>query len=330
MRRGAFANGILGVLYVTSIGLLAGVSILVAQAHGAGRGREAGETLRHGLVIALVTGTAVGLAATFGYPLLRHLGEPPAVVTQARSFLLIVGWSMLPALAWQCLKQYCDSLSHPTLPMTAMLTAVVLNVCLSWVLIYGHLGAPPLGLAGAAWATFITRALLTAATAGLILRARRFRDRRPPRWWAALSWRALRAQLALGLPVALQLLLEVGLFSTGAVMMGWLGAGALAAHQVAISYAALTFMVPLGLGIAVSVRVSQAVGAGEWTRVRRIGLSGIGMAAAVMCLTAAAFLALARRWRAFSSATPPLLHLPRSCWRWRGCSRFSTVRRSSA
>ena len=287
----AFANGILNVLYVTCIGLLAGVSILVAQAHGAGRGREAGETLRHGLAIALVTGTGLGLAVTFGYPLLRHLGEPPAVVAQARPFLVIVGWSLLPALGWQCLKQYCDSLSHPVLPMTAMLAAVVLNIFLSWVLIYGHLGAPALGLAGAAWATFVTRGLLTAATAVLILRARRFRDRRPPRWWAALSWLALRAQLALGLPVALQLLLEVGLFSAAAVMMGWLGAGALAAHQVAISYAALTFMVPLGLGIAVSVRVSQAVGAGEWTRVRRIGLSGIGMAAAVMCLTASAFLA---------------------------------------
>ena len=288
----AFANGILNVLFVTCIGLLAGVSILVAQAHGAGRGHEAGETLRHGLVIALVTGTALGLAITFGHPLLRLLGEPPAVVAQARPFLIIVGWSLLPALVWQCLKQYCESLSHPLLPMMAMLAAVMLNVLLSWVLIYGHLGAPALGIAGAAWATFVTRGLLTAAMAVLILRARRFRETRPPRWRAALAWRALRAQLALGLPVALQLLLEVGLFSAAAVMMGWLGAGALAAHQVAISYAALTFMMPLGLGIAVSVRVSQAVGAGEWNRVRRIGLSGIAMAAAVMCLTAAAFLAI--------------------------------------
>ncbi len=288
----AFANGILNVLYVTCIGLLAGVSILVAQAHGAGRGREAGETLRHGLAIALVTGTALGVAVTLGYPLLRFLGEPPDVVAQARPFLVVVGWSLLSALCWQCLKQYCDSLSHPLLPMLAMLATVVLNVFLSWVLIYGHLGVPALGLRGAAWATFISRGLLTAAMALLVLRARRFRGTQPPRWRAALSQAVLRAQLALGWPVALQLLLEVGLFSAAALMMGWLGAGALAAHQVAISYAALTFMLPLGLGIAVSVRVGQAVGAGEWGRVRRIGLSGIGMAVAVMSVSAAGFLAL--------------------------------------
>ena len=288
----AFANGILSVLFVTCLGLLAGVSILVAQAHGAGRGAEAGETLRHGLAIALSAGVGLGVAVMLSFPWLYHLGEPADVVTQSRSFLVIVGWSLVPAMCWQCLKQYCDSLSHPLVPMMAMLATVVLNVFLSWVLIYGHLGAPALGLTGAAWATLVSRVLLTAATALLVLRARRFRATQPPRWRAALSWVALRAQLALGLPVALQLLLEVGLFSAAAVMMGWLGAGALAAHQVAISYAALTFMIPLGIAIAISVRVGQAVGAGEWTRVRRIGLSGIGMAAGVMSLSAAGFLFL--------------------------------------
>ena len=104
--------------------------------------------------------------------------------------------------------------------------------------------------------------------------------------------RGLRAQLVSGVPVALQLLLEVGTFSLAAIMMGWLGAAPLAAHQIAVSYAALTFMFPLGIAIAVSVRVSQAVGAHEWERVRPIGLGGVGMAMTVMGLFASGFLVL--------------------------------------
>ena len=286
----AFANGVLNILFVTGIGLVAGVSILAAQAHGAHRPREAGETLRHGLVISVGTGLAV-VAVLFAVgPYLSWFRQPPEVLAQARPFLVIVGWSLVPALAWQCLKQYCEALSYPLLPVLAMLGTVVLNVFLSWVLIYGHLGAPALGLTGAAWATFTARVVLLVFTAALVLRSPRFRGSLPPRWAAALSGTQLRRQLAVGLPVAVQLFFEVGAFALAAVLMGWLGAVPLAAHQIAITYAALTFMVPLGVSMAVSVRVGQAVGAGEWARVRVIGLGGVGMAMLFMTTTATVFL----------------------------------------
>jgi MATE family multidrug resistance protein len=288
----AFALGVLNALFVPGIGLVAGVSVLAAQAHGADRPRDAGEVLRAGLVIGLLAGLAMALLTTLGCGALRRLGEPPEVFAQGRAFFVIVGWSLLPAMGWQCLKSFCEALSYPALPMLTMFGGVVLNVSLSWVLIYGHLGVPALGLAGAGWATLITRVLLFGILFGRMLRLPRFRAVLPERWLAPLDAARFRDQLTLGIPVALQLLLEVGTFSLAAVMMGWLGAASLAAHQIALSYAAMTFMFPLGIAIAVSVRVGQAVGAQDWTRVRPIGLGGVGMAMAVMGVFASGFLLL--------------------------------------
>ena len=301
----AFANNVLNPLFVSGIGLIAGVSILAAQAHGAQRPREAGETLRHGLVISLGTGIVlVALLHACG-PFLSLFKQPPEVLAQARPFLAIVGWSLIPALAWQCLKQYCEALSRPLLPTVAMLGTVVLNVGLSWVLIYGHLGAPALGLVGAAWATFSARVVLLIFTLVLVLRSARFRASLPARWTAALSWAQVRRQLAVGLPVAGQLFFEVAFFALAAVFIGRLGATPLAAHQVAITYAALTFMVPLGVSMAVGVRISQAVGAGEWSRVRVIGLGGIGIAMAFMMTTAVTFLLTGTLLAGFAVADAP-------------------------
>ena len=291
----AFAAGIFNVLFITGLGLVAGVSVLAAQAHGATRPREAGEVLRHGLVIGLASALAMMLLLLAVLPSLGRLHEPPEVLAAARPFLVLIGWSMLPALAWQCLKQYCEALSSPLLPMLSMLAGVGLNAFLNWVLIYGRLGAPRLGLVGAAWATLLTRTLLFGVLLALVLRSGRFRDALPRRWLAAWSWTQCRAQLLIGAPVALQLLLEVGMFSLAAIMMGWLGAAALAAHQIAITYAAMTFMFPLGIALAVSVRIAQAVGAGEWARVRPIGLGGMGMSLVLMSGFACGFLCLGGR-----------------------------------
>ena len=285
-----FANGLLSILFVTGLGLVAAVSVLAAQAHGAHHPREVGETLRHGLAIGLGAGLVLVALIYLGSPFLYVFGAPPEVVAQARPFLFIVGWSLVPALAWQCLKGYCEALSRPGLPTVAMLAAVALNVFLSWVLIYGHFGAPALGLTGAAWATFATRVILLFCTFALVRRTAAFRASLPTRWLAVLSAERLRRQLAFGLPVAVQLFFEVAAFALAAIGMGRLGATSQAAHQVAITYAALTFMVPLGVSLAVSVRVGQAVGAGEWARVRVIGLGRVGMAMAFMAATAGMFL----------------------------------------
>lgn len=292
----AFATSVINVLFVLGIGLTAAVGVLVSQAHGAGAPHEAGEVTRHGLWIGLVAGLGITVvcAAWVAVGGLAHAGQAPEVAAAARNFFLLLGASMIPALGWQVLKQFCEALSHAWAPMLIMVGAVALNVALNWVFIYGHLGAPALGLTGSGLATLLARIVMMIALAIFAWRTGTLRVALPAGWreWAARpQWAQLRSQLAFGIPVALQLVFEVGAFAAAAVMMGWWSAQALAAHQIAITCSAMTFMFPLGLGLAVCVRLGQAVGANADRRtVRAIGLGGIALAALMMGLSALTFL----------------------------------------
>jgi multidrug resistance protein, MATE family len=162
----------------------------------------------------------------------------------------------------------------------------VLNAFLNWVLIYGHLGVPSLGLTGAGISTLLSRTLGSALIFAWLRMDPKMRAAWPRRWFAPVSAARLRRMLGVGLPASGCLLFEGGAFAAATVMMGWLGATSLAAHQIAISCAALTFMVALGLSMSVGMRVSAAVGAGEHARLRPIwaggALMGLVLAFSVM------------------------------------------------
>jgi MATE family multidrug resistance protein len=180
------------------------------------------------------------------------------------------------------LRQFAESLGRPWLPMGIMMGGVLLNVGLNWILIYGHLGAPALGLAGAGVATLTARCV-DLLVLWLCLRTHEpLRPCWPANWWWRLDLARLKEMLHIGVPASGQLVFEVGAFTVAAWMMGRLGTVALAAHQIALSCASLTFMFPLGLSMAAGMRVSQALGAGRREWVRPIGYGALGMAFAVM------------------------------------------------
>jgi multidrug resistance protein, MATE family len=182
----------------------------------------------------------------------------------------------------QTLKQFSEALNHPWIPTLILLGGVALNVLLNWILIYGNWGAPALGLEGAGWATLMARSAMAAGVAIYVLRSPALRMFRPVRWWVSFQGERFRRLLDLGWPVATQHLLEVSAFAFAAVMMGWISAEAMAAHQIAITCAATTFMFPLGLGMAVCIRVGQAWGAEQYARMRRIGFLGLGLSVGIM------------------------------------------------
>jgi MATE family multidrug resistance protein len=285
----AFANSLLAVPMLISIGLLTAVSVQVSQAHGAGRREEIGEVLRHGLVLSIAAGFSL---AALVWMTSFHLGvfdQPPEVVAAARRYFIISGASLLPMLLTLTVKQFSEALSHPVPPMLVLIGAVFLNAACNWVLIYGHFGAPALGLEGAAWATLFARTASFLALLVYVRRARRFDGLAPMRWVGALALSRFASMLRLGGPAAGMLLLEVSAFSFAAIMVGWLGAAALAAHQIALSCASTTFMLPLGISLAVSIRVGQAVGANEFARVRTIGLSAFALGVTMMALCGLVF-----------------------------------------
>jgi len=278
----AFGHNLLNVPMVAGYGLISAVGVMAAQAYGAQRHRAAGEALRHGLLLGLACGVVTGLAFWLGRAHLAWLRQPAEVLTEAQGYLLLVGWSMLPALVAHSLKQFSEALTRVWPPMYILLGGVLLNILLNWMWIFGHLGFPAMGLAGAGWATLVAR---IATALGMVLYVVRERDLRswlPCSWWGRTQRVVLRELLRLGMPVAVQHLLEVGAFVAAALMMGWIGPTAMAGHQIAITCAATSFMVSLGIGMAVSIRVGHAWGGRAPERVRRVGFTGLGMTVGVM------------------------------------------------
>ncbi len=217
-------------------------------------------------------------------PHLSALHPPPDVFAAAGPYLSIVGWSLVPIAGHLGVKTFCEALGHAAAPMWILFAGVLLNAVLALALVFGWWGLPALGLVGSGWATLIARGLAFVATA---VYAANLAGVRPLRLLLpGADPRLVRALLALGVPVAFQYLSEVAAFNFGAVMMGWLGTAALAAHQIALSCASLAFMFPLGVSQAVAVRLGHAIGAGTADRVRVIGFTGLGLSGCLMLLFA--------------------------------------------
>jgi MATE family multidrug resistance protein len=271
----AFANTLHHFALITGIGLMSSVSVLVAHAFGAGRGEEAAEMLRRGLVMALGGGLFLFLLQWALFPLLPFLGQPVDVLEEGLPYLWLLSVSMPLALMSTAFKNYAEALNRPWPAFWCGLMAVTLNIFLNWILIYGNLGAPALGLQGAGLATVISRLVNLLALWALLRCDRHLRQAWPDRWVAAVPLRGLVSMFRLGFPVGLQLLMEVGAFGAVTLLMGLIGVVEMAAHQIAITCAATTFMVPLGISMAVAIRVGHAIGSGNAGESRVIGFSAV-------------------------------------------------------
>jgi MATE family multidrug resistance protein len=245
---------------------------LVVREHGAGRDDLAGLWLRHARALAWGAGglLAAGLVATL--LVADRLGQPAEVIAVMRPFFVLISLSLIPTLLFQADRQFAEALGRPWPPLVILFACVALNVGLNWILIGGKLGAPALGLAGAGVATLVARIVSVVAIRFWLRGFAPFATAVRSAGASRIEAGRMREMLALGLPMGAALFFEGGAFSAAAVMAGWLGTVELAAHQIAISCAAFTFMVPLGISIALGVRTGRAVGAGESWRVRPMAL----------------------------------------------------------
>ncbi|MDB6126436.1 MAG: efflux family protein [Verrucomicrobia bacterium] len=286
----AFGGNVFGVFYVLGIGLMIPVSVFVSRARGGGRPGECGEYLRHGLALALAFGVIETALLLLVGRRLDLFQQPPEVLAIVQPFYTLIGSSITSVLLYLALRQYAEAMGRPWVPMFIMLGGVGLNAALNWVLIYGHLGAPALGLTGAGISTLFSRTLGALVLFGWLHRDATLRAGLPAHWFAPLSKVRLVEMLHIGLPASGMLLFESGAFSGAAIMMGWLGAVSLAAHQIAISCAATTFMVLLGLSSAAGMRISAALGAGERDRLRPIGYCALALGAGLAAFFMVAYL----------------------------------------
>ncbi|MEO5715731.1 MAG: MATE family efflux transporter [Luteolibacter sp.] len=285
-----FANSLFHVPFVFGIGLLTGVSVMTSNSRGADDPARVRGSCRHGLYLSIALGVLIAAVAWGISYRLDVFGQPGEVTARTTGFFRIIMVSVIPALASIALKNHADALNRPWPPFWIFLGGVGLNVALNWVLIYGNLGCPAMGFEGAAWATLTARVAIVVAMIVWLLNAKGLRDWVPYRWFRAPNFSDVRQLLAVGFPASIQMLCEVTAFSVAGLIMGRFGAEAMAAHQIAITMAATAFMLPLGLSMALTVRIGEAYGAGETSRLRVIAVSGWLLGAGYSLLGAAAFL----------------------------------------
>ena len=276
-------------------GILMSLDPLVSQAHGAGEDERAALLLRRGVALALLLSLPLAGLWLLTEPALLLTGQDPVLASAARKYV----WVQLPSipffLVYAVQRQYLQAREWVRPAMWIVLVANLWNAAFNWLLIFGNLGFPALGLTGAGIATTLTRVL---TFLGLLWLARRL-DILPPRWGALdrEAWHpsALRAMAAVGLPIAIQTSLEMWAFNASTLIVGHLGAGALAAHTITMQMAAIAFMIPVGIAQGAAVRVGNLIGAGDGARARLAGWLAIAAGGAVMSVSALLFV-VAREW----------------------------------
>jgi len=269
-----FANSLFYVPFVFGIGVLTSVSVFTANASGSGNEEAGRASCRQGVYIATVLGFLLfGLMCLISINL-AIFGQPQEVEAKTGVYFRIIMASLIPGLMAMALKNHADSLDRPWPPFWIFLWGVVLNVFLNWVMIYGNLGFPKWGLEGAAYATLISRVAILVGMFVWLYWAKGMRQWVPYHWFRKPPVGEIRRFLGIGFPASLQMVCEVSAFSAAGLLMGRFGETAMAAHQIALMCAATAFMVPLGLSMALSVKIGSANGAGQFGRLRKIAVSG--------------------------------------------------------
>ena len=270
-----FVNNILGLLIIGGMGFSYGLTPVVSALLGEGRVHSIAGKLKNGIFACSAVGLLMMFLAGLLLMGLPWLGLPTELLPCMRPYLFVLLLSLFPLMVFNAYKQFSDGIQDTSMPMWIMLIANLFNVFGNWVLIFGHLGFPELGLYGAGIATLLSRILQLAMMAGVFHLTRRYDLYRKDFPESSLT-RADQVELhRMGWPVALQLAMEAASFSFSALYVGWIGSTALAAHQVMITISQFFFMLYYGLSAAVAVRVSYYRGAGELEETRRVAASGL-------------------------------------------------------
>jgi MATE family multidrug resistance protein len=304
-----FANSLFHVPFVFGIGVLTAVSVFTSNSRGSNDSSAARGSCRHGLYLATALGVLLFVLSWLISMRLDWFGQPPEVAARTTGFFLILMASTIPGLASIALKNHADALNRPWPPFWIFLGGVALNIALNWVMIYGKLGCPALGLEGAAWATLISRTAILLAMMVWLVRTADLQKWIPQRWLRAPDLQNIKQLLSIGMPTSIQMLCEVSAFSMAGLMMGRISPNAMAAHQIAITLAATAFMIPLGLSMALTVRIGEARGAGERYRLRLIAVSGWLLGAGFSLLAATVFLAFGKQLAALFIQDPEVIGL---------------------
>lgn len=280
----ALGHGLYYTFAVFGIGVLLGLDTLISQAFGRGDIADCRRSLAGGLVTSiLMAPPLVALAWGMG-PVMDWFGIEPTLRDDTEGYLRAVSWGTLPLMIYAAFRRFLQSQNAVRAVMFALVTANIVNIFGNWTLIFGKLGAPALGAAGAGYATAVSRVYMVVVLLWVTVQGHGWHG-----WTAWPGWDRVREVMRLGVPVGLQISFEVAVFAAVTAMLGSLGPVALGGHQIALNLASITYMIPLGVSSAVAVRVGQAAGRKDHGGAKRAGWVGIGLGAGFMTLSAIVF-----------------------------------------
>ncbi|MFM7028101.1 MAG: MATE family efflux transporter [Chakrabartia sp.] len=285
---GALATNLVMALSLFGMGLMVATAPMIASEMGrkAHSVRDVRRTVRQGLWLATSFCVPVWILLSFAEPIFRDLGQKPELAQGAADMVGTLKWSMLPFMGMVTLRSFLSAKGHTIWTLYVTLFGVIANAVLNYGLILGKLGLPQLGLAGAGLGSSIVNAVMFAIMAAILVWHRDFRRYHLfGRFWRA-DWPRFAALVRLGLPIGLTMGFEASVFSAAVFLMGLISTASVAAHAVALQIASLTFMVPLGLAQATTVRVGLGHGRGDAAMISRAGWAGFALGVGFMSMTA--------------------------------------------
>ena len=278
----SLANVVFNVILLFGIGVSYAITPLVASAQGEHNNENISNTLKHGMAINFVNSLILVLVVYFGKTILFHIDQPEEVVKLSIPYLDIITFSIIPTLLFQTFRQFTEGLSLTRIAMYVVIASNFLNIGLNYIFIYGHAGFPAMGLVGAGYGTLISRIAMALAIGIYIYYTPAFKDFHSGFSIGNYSRALFKKMLNIGVPAGVQFIFEVAAFDFSAVMMGWLGTKTLAAHQIAINLATISYMTTTGLAAAATIRVSNELGKKDFRTLRTVGFTLLGLALAIM------------------------------------------------
>ncbi|WP_027136823.1 MATE family efflux transporter [Gaetbulibacter saemankumensis] len=269
----SLGNSFMFIAMSLGIGFSTAITPLIAEADASKDFIKGKSSFKHGLFLCTVIGIALFLMLLVGKPLMYFMKQPEEVVELAIPYLNLVALSLIPLIVFQAFKQFSDGLSMTRYPMYATIFANIINIALNYVLIFGKLGFPELGIVGAAYGTLISRFLMVWYLWYLLKRKEKSKRYVTQIKLFVLSKPMLKKILNLGAPSAMQMFFEVAIFTAAIWLSGLLGKNPQAANQIALNLSSMTFMVATGLSVAAMIRVGNQKGLQRYKELRRIAFS---------------------------------------------------------
>ncbi len=288
----SLANSLFIVVLVFGIGSSFAISPMTAQAHGEENNRKISSILKNAVLVNAILGlilATLSIGVSFAIP---YLNQPEDVATLAAPYLVIIGISIFPLMIFQAFRQFSEGLSLTIPPMVIIIGTNVLNIIFNYILIFGKLGFPAMGLLGAGISTLMSRILMLIFMVVIVFSNKLYHKFLEHLKESSFSISRIKNIMSLGFPMGLQFTFEVTAFAFAAIMIGWLGSTELAAHQIAINLAAVTFMAASGIGSAASIRVGNQMGKKDIQTMRAAAFTCYGMVIVFMILTAIVFITL--------------------------------------